>query len=259
MTLFYSGVAGRRGYNPSGLIYHDDAGSVNATAAYYRAWLPTHQAESGFAHYYCCSDGTHQAEDEKNMAYHAANVIGNRDFIGIERCQSMGPLNVFLQNEETGFKLGAQILKRYGLPANRDTIKLHKQFSPTACPHRASEVHGILAQAVQDYFIAQTQKYMNNSGSNNAGNTQKPTTPTVPQIKEDEIMFLYWKQNKENKKQFDAFFVNGNTRMHIPNDTLLKECRDLVKRYKGVTEETRYSHDNWGVAAIEKTTNLVKW
>lgn len=110
------------------------------------------------------------------------------------------------------------------------------------------------AMAGGPYFYAYELKSATNTVPES--NVQKPT---VPQIKEDEIMYVYWKQNKENRNQFDAFFVNGNTRMHIPNDTLLKECQDLVKRYKGVTEETKYSYDNWGVAAIEKTTNLVKW
>ena len=72
MTQFYPGVAGRRGSNPSGVVIHNDAGSQYSTAAFYRSWLATHTAENGFAHWYVCSDGTYQAENEANMAWHTA-------------------------------------------------------------------------------------------------------------------------------------------------------------------------------------------
>lgn len=162
MTRFYKGIAGRRGANPSGVVIHNDAGSVYANAAFYRGWLPSHDAENGFAHYYVASDGTFQAEDEMNMAWHTANSTGNAYYIGIEACQSMGPENIFRQNEENSIKLAAQILKRYGLQPNRNTVKLHKQFSPTSCPHRSVALHGD-GYVMQDYFIARIKSYM---GSN---------------------------------------------------------------------------------------------
>lgn len=160
MVNFYQGVAGRRGYNPKGIVIHNDAGSNGANCAYYRNWLPTHNAETGFAHYYVASDGIFQAENEANMAWHTANSVGNRDYIGIEACQSMGTLSQFLNNEERAIKLGAEILQRYGLQPNRTTVKLHSQFSPTACPHRSQEQHGA-GVATQDYFIRKIQECMN--------------------------------------------------------------------------------------------------
>lgn len=45
------GVAGNRGRNPAGIFIHNDAGSKNANAAFYRNWLQTHPLENGFAHY----------------------------------------------------------------------------------------------------------------------------------------------------------------------------------------------------------------
>lgn len=162
MVNFYQGVAGRRGYNPKGIVIHNDAGSNGANCAYYRNWLPTHNAEIGFAHYYVASDGIFQAENEANMAWHTANSVGNRDYIGIEACQSMGTLSQFLNNEERAIKLGAEILQRYGLQPTRTTVKLHSQFSPTACPHRSQEQHGA-GVATQDYFIRKIQEYMNGS------------------------------------------------------------------------------------------------
>lgn len=49
MTRFYKGVAGARGYAPKGIIIHNDAGSGAANVNFYRNWLPTHDAENGFA------------------------------------------------------------------------------------------------------------------------------------------------------------------------------------------------------------------
>ena len=61
MTKFYKGIAGARGSAPLGIVFHNDAGSQNANANFYRNWLPTHDAENGFAHYYVASDGIYQA------------------------------------------------------------------------------------------------------------------------------------------------------------------------------------------------------
>ena len=157
-----SGIAGSRGRNPYGVVIHNDAASEGATTTFYRNWLPSHNAELGFAHWYVCSDGILQVENEANMAWHTANANGNVNYIGIEACQSMGNLDTFRNNEDRSVKLAAEILKRYGLQPNRNTVILHKQFSATACPHRSVSVHGDWT-IMQDYFIAQIQKYMNGS------------------------------------------------------------------------------------------------
>ena len=157
-----SGIAGGRGRNPYGVVIHNDAASQGATTTFYRNWLPSHNAELGFAHWYVCSDGILQVENEANMAWHTANANGNANYIGIEACQSMGNLDTFRKNEDRSVKLAAEILKRYGLQPNRNTVILHKQFSATACPHRSVSVHGDWT-IMQDYFIAQIQKYMNGS------------------------------------------------------------------------------------------------
>lgn len=160
-----SGIAGGRGRNPYGVVIHNDAASEGATTTFYRNWLPSHNAELGFAHWYVCSDGILQVENEANMAWHTANANGNANYIGIEACQSMGNLDTFRNNEDRSVKLAAEILKRYGLQPNRNTVILHKQFSATACPHRSVSVHGDWT-IMQDYFIAQIQKYMNGSTPN---------------------------------------------------------------------------------------------
>lgn len=166
-----SGIAGRRGRNPYGVVIHNDAASQGATTTFYRNWLPSHNAELGFAHWYVCSDGILQVENEANMAWHTANANGNANYIGIEACQSMGNLDTFRNNEDRSIKLAAEILKRYGLQPNRNTVILHKQFSATACPHRSVSMHGDWT-IMQDYFIAQIQKYMNGSTPNPAPTPQ---------------------------------------------------------------------------------------
>ena len=166
-----SGIAGGRGRNPYGVVIHNDAASEGATTTFYRNWLPSHNAELGFAHWYVCSDGILQVENEANMAWHTANANGNANYIGIEACQSMGNLDTFRNNEDRSVKLAAEILKRYGLQPNRNTVILHKQFSATACPHRSVSVHGDWT-IMQDYFIAQIQKYMNGSTPNSAPKPQ---------------------------------------------------------------------------------------
>lgn len=155
MVLFYSGVAGKRPGKAKGWIIHNDAGSQYANAAFYRSWLPTHDAYLGFAHVYTANDGTHYAEDYDYMAYHAANSEGNMWYLGIEICQSMGDEATFRQNEKDGFKIVAQWFIDENEIPNRTTVRLHKEFSSTACPHRSWALHGQSTNAIKDYFVAQ--------------------------------------------------------------------------------------------------------
>ena len=153
------GIAGNRGANPKGIFIHNDAGSKNANAAHYRNWLPTHNLENGFAHYYVCSDGTVQAEDDKYGAWHCANYDGNMNYLSIEVCQSAGDLQVFKKNEETALKLAAQKCRQYGIVPNAGTIRLHLEVAATACPHRSVEIHGG-ASNTKAYFIARIRQLM---------------------------------------------------------------------------------------------------
>ena len=69
-----NGVAGNRGRNPIGIFIHNDAGSQNANAAFYRNWLQTHPLENGFAHYYVAQDGILQAK----MIQIAHGIVGTQ-------------------------------------------------------------------------------------------------------------------------------------------------------------------------------------
>lgn len=99
------GIAGRRGKNPIGIFIHNGADSQNATSEYYKNYLQRANLENGFAHYYVCSDGILQAEDDANCAWHCGYLNGNLNFLGIEVCQSMGDLNIFKANEEKALQL----------------------------------------------------------------------------------------------------------------------------------------------------------
>ena len=134
-----NGVAGNRGRNPIGIFIHNDAGSQNANAAFYRNWLQTHPLENGFAHYYVAQDGILQSEDDSNCAWHSGNLDGNLNYLSVEVCQSMGDLDVLKHNEEKAFQLVASKCIQYGITPNENTIRLHQEVYATSCPHRSVE------------------------------------------------------------------------------------------------------------------------
>lgn len=158
------GIAGRRGKNPVGIFIHNGADGQNATSEYYKNYLQRANLENGFAHYYVCSDGTLQAEDDSNCAWHCGDLNGNLNFLGIEVCQSMGDLNVFKANEEKALQLAAQKCKQYGITPSASTIMLHQEVFATACPHRSVEIHGGAAQT-KAYFINRIKELMNGNQS----------------------------------------------------------------------------------------------
>lgn len=173
MTLFYPGIAGKRPGKPTFVIIHNDAGSINACASYYRSWLPNHEAELGFAHVYIAKDGKYQADDFDNIAWHSGNSFANEWALSWEVCQSMGASDAeFEAVEEAVFQDVAAAMKKYGLTPNRETVRLHKEYSATDCPHRSWALHGSAINAVQDYFIAGIKKYMGADSSQNSNNNQ---------------------------------------------------------------------------------------
>ncbi|CRV35082.1 SH3 domain-containing protein [Staphylococcus saprophyticus] len=78
---------------------------------------------------------------------------------------------MFLANEQASFQEAARLLNKWGLKANRNTIRLHMEFSQTSCPHRSMKLHtgfdpvtqGVPSQAIKlklkDYFIKQIRAY----------------------------------------------------------------------------------------------------
>ena len=163
--------AGVRGYNPTGVVIHNDAGSNGANAGFYNNWLPTHNPENGFAHVYIGNDGRLQASDFSNMAWHCANSYGNANYASWEVCQSEGDLNQFLRNEQAVLDDVAKYMKQWGLTPNHDTVKLHQELSSTSCPRRSVEAHGGTVDSCRSYFIAELNKRLTGQTGGNNNNT----------------------------------------------------------------------------------------
>lgn len=190
-----NGVAGNRGRNPIGIFIHNDAGSQNANAAFYRNWLQTHPLDNGFAHYYVAQDGILQSEDDSNCAWHCGNLDGNLNYLSVEVCQSMGDLDVFKHNEEKAFQLVASKCIQYGITPNENTIRLHQEVYATSCPHRSVEIHGGRG-ATKAYFIERIKAHIKQQ-------TAKPSEPPKPKTP------LWYQAHVSGKGWMDA--VNGGT------------------------------------------------
>lgn len=230
MTLFYPGIAGKRPGKPTFVIIHNDAGSINACASYYKGWLPNHEAELGFAHVYIAKDGKYQADDFDNIAWHSGNSFANEWALSWEVCQSMGASDAeFEAVEEAVFQDVAAAMKKYGLTPNRETVRLHKEYSATDCPHRSWALHGSAINAVQDYFIAGIKKYMGTDSAQNSNNNQSGNQGEIN---------MYLINSKDNKRWYLStgseikyikttrvlnFYQNG---LKLPVDVMFQEELD---------------------------------
>lgn len=200
--------AGVRGYNPTGVVIHNDAGSNGANAGFYNNWLPNHNPENGFAHVYIASDGRLQASDFSNMAYHCANSYGNANYASWEVCQSEGDLNQFLRNEQAVLDDVAKYMKQWGLTPNRDTVKLHQELSSTSCPRRSVEVHGGTVESCRSYFITELNKRL----TGQTVSTDNNNTTESGEIK----MFLI---NCKDTKNW--YVCNGVSARHVKTTRML--------------------------------------
>ena len=182
----------KRGYKPKGIVIHNDASSL--TAEQWRNALvnaPLSTLERGIAHSYISNGYVYQALPEGRVAWHTANNEGNKNYYGIEVCQSMRATDKqFLENEQQAFQEAARMLKKWKLPVNRNTVRLHNEFSATECPHRSMALHAgykssmrapqTVVNKTKDYFISQIKAYYN--GKIPTGSTvssSKPTTSTT--------------------------------------------------------------------------------
>lgn len=161
------------------------------TAKEYIPWLKRRKAagqlELGFAHYYIDRSTIARIEDTYNGAWATANKDGNMNYISYEVVQSYyGVISdaLFKENEAMVFRQAAEDLQYYKLPINRNTVRLHKEFSSTSCPHRSSDIHGHTINAVKDYYISQLKYYASkgktvNEMLKNEGKTGS-TAPSAP-------------------------------------------------------------------------------
>lgn len=159
------GISGRRSGNPDGGVFHNDYGAM--TAKEYIQWLIKRREAGklnlGFAHYYIDRFTIARLEETYNGAYHTANRNGNMNYLGYEIIQSYyGVLTneEFMQNEDMVFRQAAEDFHYYGLTPNKQTVRLHSEFSSTSCPHRSWDIHGKSKASVQAYFIKRIKHFM---------------------------------------------------------------------------------------------------
>lgn len=142
-----------------GAVIHNDYGKM--TPKQYAAWLKTRNLELGIAHYYGNRYQMARVIDTNKIGWHTASSEGNGHYIGYEVCESLSVSDAdFLANEEAVFRQVAEDFKFYGIEPNRNTVRLHKEFTNTSCPHRSWDLHGKSINAVKDYFISRIKSHM---------------------------------------------------------------------------------------------------
>lgn len=232
-----------RGHNPKGVVIHNTADNMGADARI--SMLQNHNLEAGFAHYYIDGGKVQQVIGEQYIAWHTANQTGNYEYIGIEVGNSTGDEKQFLDNEQLAFALAKQILDKYGLPVNRSTVKLHKQFVATACPHRSTELHGVDPLVVQDYFITQV--------GGKAGEVT-PNEPTAPAIPRNDVDFM---------RQY-GYVIWNNKSFHVDDRGFINNMWQVISNeLGGLTPSATTSDTEWlyngvpmsGVSWTDGTSN----
>lgn len=195
-----------RGKNPSGIVLHNDAGSKNAVQYMQELeYAPLGRLERGVAHSYVSKGMIWEAISEDRVAWHTANADGNRNYYGMEICQSMSASDKdFLENEQTAFEEAARLFKKWGLEPNRNTVRLHMEFVYTECPHRSMVLHTGFDPVKQgrpndktmlilkDYFIAQIKSYMKGQKPVSTVSVQRPGKATTPAT----VKNNGWKKNQ---------------------------------------------------------------
>ena len=231
-TINYK-MANRSG-NVKGVVIHNTAGNATAKQDYNNLRnASVARYEAGIAHYYIDRNTVWRAIDTYSVAWHVADANGNNSYIGYEVNESMNASNKdFMANEQAVFKKAAADMLYYGLPVNRDTVMLHNQFVPTACPHRSMAIHtGFdpvrqgaaptnIKNQLKDYFIKEIKKYYNDP-SLKAGapaSDDVPDKATIPSTKPEEesqtnVGSTGWKKNQHGTwyKPESATFTCGNT------------------------------------------------
>lgn len=217
-----------------GVVIHNTAGNATAKQDYNNLRnASVARYEAGIAHYYIDRNTVWRAIDTYSVAWHVADANGNNSYIGYEVNESMNASNKdFMANEQATFKKAAADMLYYGLPVNRDTVMLHNQFVPTACPHRSMAIHtGFdpvrqgaaptnIKNQLKDYFIKEIKKYYNDPSlkAGSPASSDVPDRPTIPSAKPEEgeqnnVGSTGWKKNQHGTwyKPESATFTCGNT------------------------------------------------
>lgn len=213
---------GTKGYARKGVVIHNDAGSKNATAKSYE-YLRTADYDRlarGFAHMYIDEHDRVSIVPDDQVAWHTATFEGNEAYVGVEVCQSMGDEQQFRRNEEATFRWVAEYMIAHGMTPNWDTVKLHKEFSSTSCPHRSWELHGNSVESVRNYFIERINAHM--TDILHGGGVSAPA-PTTPQDNKD------WRCPRQNPNMdnWELKYPNGVT--YTPYTQWLNEANYVYR------------------------------
>lgn len=147
------------------VVIHNDAGSMMPEQ--YVEWLRYRDKALGIAHYYCNRYSIARVIDTYNIGYHTGEWWSNTHSIGYEVCESVKVSDEdFLANEDMALMQATEDLIYYGLPINKQTVRLHHEFSPTSSPHRSLALHGGTTDSVKTYFVESTNSVLTGNKSN---------------------------------------------------------------------------------------------
>jgi N-acetylmuramoyl-L-alanine amidase CwlA len=158
--------------NIKGIVIHNTAGGNSAEAHAQRvknqSW---EQREAGFTHYWVDENNVFQSYDDEYVAWHTGNGDGNYYYIGIEVVDGVNDLR---KAENLALELATFLAKEYNLGKN--SIRLHNEFSATACPKKSADMHGGYDKVKQDW-----NNYVNSKLDGNTPEQPKPQPTPQPQ------------------------------------------------------------------------------
>ena len=132
------------------VIHETDNFDKTTGAKNHAQFLSENNMDSTSWHYTVDDKEIYHHIPDNEVAYHAANEIGNLYGIGIELCVNSG--GNFEKTFNNAAKLVAYLLKEYNLTIY--DLKTHHDFSGKDCPH------SILKNNRMDEFIEKVEKYM---------------------------------------------------------------------------------------------------
>ena len=232
------GVAGRRSGRVKGVVIHNTWDNLPSSHHLTRlANSNNNQLANGFAHYYIDENEIVRVEDTYNGAWHVANYEGNMYYLGYEvKGNRSTPSNILKRAEQNAFWQASIDLRYYKLPVNRNTVRLHHEFSATECPKRSLIEHcgydstyavpTHITNKLKDYYIKEIKKYYDNPKLKPSGEL-KPMTPNTQENKVNNNYYqksdsgslfeLLKTENTYNNKDFKA--KNSKRRVVLPKST----------------------------------------